>query len=132
MEGQKGYPTNPILKSEGVEVMPHPARLKKDPQWRGHMAVQGDPSQMSRVLVGLWVLWHVGVVKQGVSGLGGKGQGLESRHGHIERARLSRRVWRARQAGQSPEQEEADSVSADSLQQPIPSSGLSVLICTYS
>lgn len=53
--------------------MPHPARLKKDPQWRGHMAVQGDPSQMSRVLVGLWVLWHVGVVKQGVSGAGGEG-----------------------------------------------------------
>lgn len=31
------------------------------------MAVQGVPSQMSRVLVGLWVPWHMGVVKQGVS-----------------------------------------------------------------
>lgn len=62
MEEQKGWPTNPPLKPEAVEGIPHPALLKRDPQWRGmHGMFDG-------FLAGLWVTWHIGVGRQEVSG----------------------------------------------------------------
>lgn len=51
------------------------------------MMVRGVPSQGSRVSVGLWVPWHMGVVTQGVSGAWEEGT-----RPHVERTRLSKSV----------------------------------------